>query len=94
MTNANLRIVGWYGAFFLATLIPALIPFCGRAWKHGIRNIWRIVQGPTLVLGIFVIPGVLAVVAGTIEGLFRITIPSIIVGLVALFNGYVFLAMG
>jgi len=90
MLDFFLNFVGWYGAFFIATLLPALILFYKRARKNGLRNTWLNVKGPTLAFGVLVAPAIIALIFGSIETIFEVHIPSLVIGLVALFNGGVF----
>ena len=79
-----------YVVFLLLTAVSAIVPFYKRARIHGFQETWRNVKGPTLTLGIFVIPGIIAVVFSGIEAIFNVHIPSLLIGAVALFNCSIF----
>ena len=63
--------VAWYVVFFLATLIPALVPLSNRARKEGVNKTWQSVGGPTLAFGVLVTPAIIALILASIESMLR-----------------------
>ncbi len=75
--------------FFLATLIPALVPLINRARKEGTKQTWQSVGGPALAFGVLVTPAIIALNLASIGSIFG-SAPSFIAGVIAIFNATVF----